>query len=40
MKIKNKYTNEEIKNFKITNCSGDRTLLYYLSKELGINKAL
>jgi len=38
MKIKNKYTNEQIKNFKITNCSGDRTLLYYLSKELGINK--
>jgi len=38
LKIKKKYTNEQIKNFKITNCSGDRTLLYYLSKELGINK--
>lgn len=38
LKIKNKYTKEEIKNFKITNCSGDRTLMYYLSKELGIKK--
>ena len=37
-KIKNKYSKEEIKNFKITNCSGDKTLKYYLSKELGINK--
>ena len=38
LKIKDKYTKEEIKNFKITNCSGDRTLMYYLSKELGIKK--
>ena len=38
LKMKNKYSKEEIKNFKITNCSGDRTLKYYLSKELGINK--
>ena len=38
LKIKSKYSKEEIKNFKITNCSGDRTLLYYLTKELGIKK--
>ena len=38
LKIKNKYEKEEIKDFKITNCSGDRTLMYYLSKELGIKK--
>ena len=38
LKMKNKYSKEEIKNFKITNCSGDQTLKYYLSKELGINK--
>ena len=38
LKIKSKYSKEEIKNFKITNCSGDRTLMYYLTKELGIKK--
>tara|TARA_B100001093_G_scaffold219762_1_gene210727 strand:- start:1 stop:981 length:981 start_codon:yes stop_codon:yes gene_type:complete len=38
LKIKNKYEKEEIKDFKITNCSGDETLTYYLSKELGIKK--
>ena len=37
-KIKDKYTQEEIDSFKITNCSGDETLLYYLAKELGIKK--
>ncbi len=37
-KIKDKYSKEDIKNFKITNCSGDETLLYYLSKDLGIKK--
>ena len=37
-KIKDKYTQEEIDNFKITNCSGDETLLYYLAKELGIKR--
>ncbi|MDC0517505.1 glycosyltransferase family 39 protein [Candidatus Pelagibacter sp.] len=38
LKIKKKYSKEEIKKFKITNCSGDETLLYYLTKELGIKK--
>ena len=36
-KIKQNYSKNEIKNFKITNCSGDMTLTYYLRKELGIN---
>ena len=36
-KIKQNYSKNEIKNFKITNCSGDMTLKYYLKKELGIN---
>ena len=38
-KIKKKYSKEELKNFKITGCPVTRTLLYYLSKELGIKKA-
>ncbi len=29
---------EEIQNMKITNCSGDSTLLYYLVRKLGIKK--
>ena len=37
-KIKKKYTQAEIQNFKITSCSGYGTILYYLSKELGIKK--
>ncbi len=35
LNIKKKYTKEQIKNFKITNCSGDDTLLYYLYRHLG-----
>ena len=34
-KIEKKYSKEEIKNFKITNCSGDGILLYYLTRKLG-----
>jgi len=34
-KIEKKYSNEEIKDFKITNCSGDGILLYYLTRKLG-----
>ena len=36
LKIKNKYSKEEIKNFKITNCSGDRTfcIIYLKNWEL------
>jgi hypothetical protein len=37
-KIKKKYSKKELKNFKITLCSNNRTLSYYLSKELGIRK--
>jgi len=37
-KIKKKYSPEEIMNFKITNCSGDGTLLYYLVRQLGLKK--
>ncbi len=37
-KIENKYSKEEIKEFKITNCSGDGTLLYYLVRKLGLRK--
>lgn len=36
--IKNNYNEEEIKNLRLLNCVGDETLLYYLSKKLGINK--
>jgi hypothetical protein len=35
IKIKNQYTKEEIEKLKITNCSGDDTLLYYLYRYLG-----
>jgi hypothetical protein len=35
LKIKNQYTKEEIEKLKITNCSGDDTLLYYLYRYLG-----
>ena len=38
MEIKKKYPIEEIRNMKITNCSGDETLLYYLIRKLGIKK--
>ena len=34
-KIEKKYSKEEIKNFKFTNCSGDGILLYYLTRKLG-----
>ena len=34
-KIKDNLNDEEIKNLKITNCSGDDTLLYYLFRHLG-----
>ena len=34
-KIEKKYSKEEIKDFKITNCSGDGILLYYLTRKLG-----
>ena len=34
-KIEKNYSKEEIKNFKITNCSGDGILLYYLTRKLG-----
>ena len=34
-KIKKQYSKEQIRNLKITNCSGDDTLLYYLSRHLG-----
>ena len=37
-KIKNKYSKDEIKKFKLTNCSGDGTLLYYLVRKLGLKK--
>lgn len=37
-KIEKKYSRDEIKNFKITNCSGDGTLLYYLVRKLGLKK--
>ena len=35
LKIKDTYSADEIKNLKITNCSGDDTLLYYLFRNLG-----
>ena len=35
LKIKNNLSDEEIRNLKITNCSGDDTLLYYLYRHLG-----
>ena len=35
LKIKKNLNDEEIKNLKITNCSGDDTLLYYLYRHLG-----
>ncbi len=35
LKIKDKYSREEIQKMKITNCSGDDTLLYYLYRHLG-----
>ena len=35
LKIKENLNEEEIKNLKITNCSGDSTLLYYLFRHLG-----
>ena len=38
LEIKKKYSIEEIQNMKITNCSGDETLLYYLIRKLGIKK--
>ena len=38
LKIKNSYTAEEIKDLKILNCVGDDTLIYYLYRNLGINK--
>ena len=34
-KIEKKYSKEEIKDFKITICSGDGFLLYYLTRKLG-----
>ena len=34
-KIKKQYSKEQIRDLKITNCSGDDTLLYYLSRQLG-----
>ena len=38
-KIQQKYSKEEIKNFKIADCGGgDYTLIYYLNKYLGIKK--
>ena len=38
-KIKQKYSKEEIKNFKIADCDGgDYTLIYYLNKYLGVKK--
>ena len=38
-KIKQKYSKEEIKNFKIADCGGgDYTLIYYLNKYLGVKK--
>ena len=36
LKIKDTYPLQEIKKLKITNCSGDDTLLYYLYRHLGI----
>ncbi len=35
LKIKDNYSREEIQKMKITNCSGDDTLLYYLYRHLG-----
>ena len=35
LKIKNNLSKEDIRNLKITNCSGDDTLLYYLYRHLG-----
>ena len=38
-KIKQRYSKEEIKNFKIADCGGgDYTLIYYLNKYLGVKK--
>ena len=38
-KIKQKYSKEELKNFKIADCGGgDYTLIYYLNKYLGVKK--
>ena len=38
-KIQQKYSKEEIKNFKIADCGGgDYTLIYYLNKYLGVKK--
>ena len=34
-KIEKNYSREEIKDFKITNCTGDGILLYYLTRKLG-----
>ena len=39
LKIKKKYSKEEIKKFRIADCGGgDYTLLYYLNKYLGIKR--
>ena len=35
LKIKDQFTSEEIQKLKITNCSGDDTLLYYMYRHLG-----
>ena len=35
-KIKKQYSKEQIRDLKITNCSGDDTLLYYLRRQLGL----
>ena len=35
LKIKNKYSREEIQDMRFANCSGDDTLLYYLYRHLG-----
>ena len=38
-KIKNTFSQEDIKNFKIADCGGgDWTLIYYLKKELDVKK--
>ena len=34
-KVEKKYSRDEIKEFKVTNCSGDGILLYYLTRKLG-----
>ena len=35
-KIKKQYSKEQIRDLKITKCSGDDTLLYYLRRQLGL----